>query len=169
MNINNRLGDYHMSRQDPAVLDRIYAGSNSAPSSPTHALRNTHLYKAPPSFLNHTTHSNRLGAIVAGSYSRNSRPSLPTSLLRQTLSNSGRSSLPASSSIVNMAVHQGSNRPRGYSPVIVRRSRPAGTMGENEGRVGGEREEEPMVAFNPCDRDVVISALKQKRYTCGYV
>ncbi len=160
LNVNNRLRDYHMSRQDPAVLDRMYT---SAPTSP--ARQNGYLYGTSPNFANHITHSNGHSmASPAGSYSRASRTALPTSLLRQTLTNSRRSSLPGGSSLVNMAVQRGGHAgSKNFSPVIVRLSGPA-TSSDGGGR--GEpanRQEAPGMAIDPCDKETVMSALKKKR------
>ena len=161
-NFNNRLGEYHMSKQNPAVLDRMY----SSPSSP----QKEQLYKTVSPLVNHTARLNGSGIAL-----RNCRSPLHTSLLKQTLGRVRRNSLPGQSSLVHMAVH-GSQRHYdsvGVSPVIVKLSSPDGRESTNRGRSSGglsleasswkNDERMLMAAPNPCDKTVVLSALKQKR------
>lgn len=158
-NFNNRLGEYHMSKQNPAVLDRMY----SSPSSP----QKEQLYKTVSPLVNHTARLNGSGIVL-----RNCRSPLHTSLLKQTLGRVRRNSLPSQSSLVHMAVH-GSQRHYdsvGVSPVIVKLSSPEPTnRSRSSGRLSLEAsswqngERTSMAAPNPCDKTTVLSALKQKR------
>ena len=135
-----------MSKQNPAVLDFLY----SSPSS-------TQSYKAASPLFNYS-YTN--GFPVA---SRNGRTPLHTSLLRQTLSNNKRrNSLPRTgSSLVHLAAQR---KHRNYdsvpvSPVIVRLSGPASTV---EDTTSAHKDENGKVKVNPCDKNVVISALKKR-------
>ena len=157
-NFNNRLGEYHMSKQNPAVLDRMY----SSPSSP----QKEQLYKTVSPLVNHTARLNGSGIVL-----RSCRSPLQTSLLRQTLGKVRRNSLPSQSSLVHMAVH-GSQRHYdsvGVSPVIVKLSSPEPINSRSSRGLGLEAsswqngERTSMAAPNPCDKTTVLSALKQKR------
>ena len=157
-----------MSKQNPAILDRMY----SSPSSP----QKEQLYKTVSPFVNHTARLNGSGIV-----SRNCRSPLHASLLRQTLGRVHRNSLPGQSSLVHMAVH-GSQRHYdsvGVSPVIVKLSSPdnkeptdrsglsRGLTTEASSWQNGERMS--TAAPNPCDKTVILSALKQKRWVFNLV
>ena len=155
-NVGNRLGDYHMSKQNPAVIDQLYSPRD----------HKNDLYKTASPLFNGLNHSNG---------SRSGRTQIQT-FLRQTLNR--RNSLPGSTgtSLVHLALQ---GRQRRYdsvpvSPVIVRLSG-SGLSGSKGAELGKLDEEE--TAVNPCDKDVVVSALRQKRwalfllwfYTCHYM
>ena len=158
-NFNNRLGEYHMSKQNPAVLDRMY----SSPSSP----QKEQLYKTVSPLVNHTARLNGSGIVL-----RNCRSPLHTSLLKQTLGRVRRNPLPG---LVHMAVHGSQRRydSVGVSPVIVKLSSPDSRESTNRNESSGELsleasswqndERTSMAAPNPCDKTTVLSALKQKR------
>lgn len=141
-NVGNRLGDYHMSKQNPAVIDQLYSPRD----------HKNDLYKTASPLFNGLNHSNG---------SRSGRTQIQT-FLRQTLNR--RNSLPGSTgtSLVHLALQ---GRQRRYdsvpvSPVIVRLSG-SGLSGSKGAELGKLDEEE--TAVNPCDKDVVVSALRQKR------
>lgn len=157
-----------MSKQNPAVLDRMY----SSPSSP----HKEQLYKTVSPFVNHNARLNGSGIV-----SRSCRSPLHASLLKQTLGRVRRNTLPGQSSLVHMAVH-GSQRHYdsvGVSPVIVKLSSPDNKEPTDRGRLSrgliteasswenGERMSN--AAPNPCDKTVILSALKQKRWVLNLV
>ena len=145
-NVGNRLGDYHMSKQNPAVIDQLYSPHKSS------------LYKTASPLFNGLSHSGHLNG------NRGGRTQIQT-FLRQTLNR--RNSLPGGgtgTSLVHLAIQ---GRQRKYdsvpvSPVIVRLSGSSLT-GSNKGAELGSLDEEE-ATVNPCDKDVVVSALRQKRW-----
>ena len=138
-----------MSKQNPAVIDQLYSPS---PASSSHK---NNLYKTASPLFNGLNHSRHLNG------NRSGRTQVQ-SFLRQTLNR--RNSLPGGTgtSLVHLAIQ---GRQRKYdsvpvSPVIVRLS--GSSLDEGKGMELGRLEEEE-TAVNPCDKDVVISALRQKR------
>lgn len=155
---NHRLGDYHMSRQNPAVLDHMYIGEPSP--------RKDFIgYKRP---LTPTLEPNRLPMSPNGSFplTRAGRQHslVMTSLVKQTLNNNGRSPLSNRSSLVQLAargspLHTNTSH---VSPVIVKLSEPE--KKNSKVRSPPSSHGDSMnIPFDPCDKNVVVSALKQKR------
>lgn len=161
---NNRLADYHMSKQNPDVLDRMY--SSSVPSSPrTSPLRSQ--MRNSPVYHNHSGTSSTSSSPGAQFQNRTSHTPNQMSLLRQTLrANKAQSS--SKSSLVQLATQRTSVKLSGpaasISPVVVRLSRGADTppsprLSRGSSTVGGNEEQ----ARNPCDKDTVLLALRSKR------
>ena len=146
-----------MSKQNPAVLDQMYSSSSSP--------QKDHLYKAVTPLISRTTRLNGSGILVG-----NDSTPAHTSLLKQTLGKIHRNSLPGHSSLVQLAV-RGTQRQYdsiGISPVIIKLSGPESTTGGGlEPELGMEtnlwQNDVRAPVANPCDKNVVLSALKQKR------
>lgn len=108
---NRRLVDYHMSRQNPAVLDHMYL-----PSSSLHQSYNV------PSPLQ-TSNTKPIGSVpMVRSGKRHSV--VMASLMKQSLNNNARHSVGlAGSSLVQLAAARAGRARNGYSsvsPVIVK-------------------------------------------------
>ena len=160
--VSSRLGEYHRAKQSPAVLDQFF--SPSAVSS--------NVYKSSPAMQTNSGRfsmfSSHQGSTVP-SLSPSRRPQTP---LRPSL-HPGRLTdqrvSPFGTSLVSLAVRGRLRETQslGVSPVIVHLSNPSDssrsgltnpnsyttqkTQGQGDNQV------------DPCDKDVVISALKQKR------
>ncbi len=161
---NNRLADYHMSKQNPDVLDRMY--SSSVPSSPQTSPLRSQIRNSP---LYHSGSSSTSSSPGVQFQNRMSHTPSQMSLLRQTLrANKAQSS--SKSSLVQLATQRTSVKLNGpaasISPVVVRLSRGADTppsprLSRGSSTNTGEGNEEQ--ARNPCDKDTVLSALRSKR------
>ncbi len=169
---HSRVREYHMSRQNPDIIDRLYSPSNKDESRNGHIETNTRNNRisspaASPFSIGH-------GRPATGGTSSGGTPS-QTTLLRQMLNSrksQSRSPVPGGGSLVQMATRRGAFgkagrllRNGGVSPVIVKL---AGVKNAEESKVeilNGE-DQRPN---NPCDKDVVLSALRQRRYGIHYL
>ncbi len=179
------IGDYHMSRQNPDVLDQMYSSSEAdVPDNHTQLFQGGTSYGA--------TSANRavLGRLN-GHHSTVISPKLPgsgappqMSYLRHML-NSRRAQSASPSSLVQLAARGGSVgvRRRGGGGGRLLRNRLGGvggspatakvagvartTGGEGEGREGHYVQQQPngldQQSQNPWDKEVVLSALRQRR------
>ena len=167
--MNSRIADYHMSKQNPDVLDRIYSSATPQVGySPFSSQLNTSpLYNSGP---NSTTSTPGVSF-----QNRVSHTPAQMSLLRQTLKAS-KSQSASHSSLVQLATQRSSVRLSSgatISPVVVRLSRGSATppphgARSNEGvfvnGIGSEGDADRLAnAGNPCDKDTVLSALRNKR------
>lgn len=175
----SRMGRYHMSRQNPDVLDHMYASQATPTPQPpsTQQTRNFHrelIYTPQKSRPHHTA--------ILGPYAvpadLNSVPPQP-SLLRQMLNARRAQSSSPSNSVVQFATRNGRRGRVGggllkrglVSPVVVRlagvRRRGDETCGGRErgwdGEDAGRFEREARDGRDPCDKEVVLDALRQKR------
>lgn len=150
----SRMGEYHRAKQNPAVLDQFY----SSPSQ-THLARN--LYKTTPTPL---SNSDRFGVPPGRQGSgfaplRRAQTPIQGSLFKGHLQT--HHSSPPGTSLVSLAVRgrlrQTESLP--VSPVIVQLSNPteAGSTSRDSNAPAGTP------SLDPCNKEVVISALKQKR------
>lgn len=153
----SRLGEYHRSKQSPSVLDQFL-------SPPTTLSRPSHtLYKSSPTLnINLERFNSRSGGTgVLLSPSRRARTPLQAPLLPARLSDQRPS--PFGPSLVNLAVRGRlrQSQSAAVSPVVVQLSSPSTSSGSSEvsQRIHNQGENRP----DPCDKEVVISALKQKR------
>eukprot|EP00731_Ephydatia_muelleri_P015342 Em0008g1062a len=140
LTLSHRPGEYHMTKQNPAILDHLHSPRQASVKDPL-------IYKSPTYFPPPPTQYTRSPLVHN------------TSLLQHAI-NSHRNSQPVGTSLVQLAV-RGSKRngENGLaSPMIVRLSGAGSALRPR----GGEEEEEHPVA-NPCDKDVIMSALKQRR------
>lgn len=141
---------YHMSRQNPAVLDKLYSIDQPSPS------QEELLYKTHSPGVNRAASSTLTARHLSG---HSPHVGLQSSLVKQTLSH--RSSLPsaaaAGSSIVQLAARRTHHS---ISPVVVRLAGPDSALEPHRYSTSprGER------AADPCSKDAVVLALKQKRY-----
>lgn len=170
--LRNRLADYHMSKQNPDVLDRMYS---SLPSSPVNGYRplNNHTFTPP---VHHNSSINSHSGMGLSFQNRATHTPVQMSLLRQTLkANRGQGSFGLSqTSLVQLATQKGSLRINGspaISPVVVRLSRgselPVERQGDSESTAlsdGDATSPREGGLGNPCDKDVVLSALRRRRY-----
>lgn len=159
----SRLGEYHRSKQSPAVLDQFFSPPTTL-SHPSHTL-----YKSSPTVNINSERFNVFsprseGPAVPLSPSRRARTPLQSSLLPRRLSDQRASSF--GPSLVNLAVRGRlrQSHSAAVSPVIVQLSSPStpsgsGGTSELSQRTQGQGENQP----DPCNKEVVISALKQKR------
>ena len=145
-----------MSKQNPAVIDQMYSSSASP--------QKDQLYKTVTPLMSRNTRLNGSGILV-----RNDSTPGHTSLLKQTLGKIHQNSLPGHSSLVQLAV-RGSQRQYdsiGVSPVIIKLSGPEPTTREglnpDLGMETSSWQNDRREVVNPCDKNVVLSALKQKR------
>ena len=158
---SSRLGDYHRAKQNPAVLDRLC-------SIPTHSRLS--LYKTSPT--PQTANSERFslfplrqdgGGSVLPPLRRAQTP------LQSPLQFSGYQTSPLHTSLVSLAMRgrlrQTESLP--VSPVIVQLSSPAGPSPSgtisHSGELSHSAQSQGEKRLDPCNRDVVMSALKQKR------
>lgn len=172
----SRVGEYHMSRQNPDILDQMYLSPSTANSTrflgagrggiytlgnrdrTTYMLGRVNGHRSPAI-------SPRLGSVGAPAQ---------LSYLRQIL-NSRRSQSVSPSSLVQLATRKGVGRTGrllkngvGGSPVIVR------LAGANRSEKKEEVQQAQVVnrsesnnkAVDPCDKEVVLSALRQRRLDC---
>lgn len=169
----NRLADYHMSKQNPDVLDRMYSSSFHSSPGNDHCPLNSRSFTPPGMKLSVNGHTGRNTSILKRA------PPTPTqmSLLKQALkANRGQSSFGTTgSSLVQLATRKrlwGVSGSPTVSPVVVRLSRGANThVGDDgiykepamsNGTTKSVGREEGL--GNPCDKDVVLSALRKRRY-----
>ena len=140
LTLSHRPGDYHMAKQNPAILDHLHSPRPSSVKDPL-------IYKSPTYVPPPPTHYTRSPLVHN------------TSLLQHTI-NGRRSAQPTGTSLVQLAVRGSQRNSENVlaSPVIVRLS---GTGSALRPR---DREEQQQTVANPCDKDVIMSALKQKRY-----
>lgn len=160
---SSRLGEYHRSKQSPAVLDQFFSPPTTL-SHPSHAL-----YKGSPTVNINSERFNVFsplseGTALALSPSRRARTPLQSSFFPRRLSDQRASSF--GSSLVNLAVRGRlrQSHSAAVSPVIVQLSTPStpsgsGGTSEVSQRIQSQGENQP----DPCNKEVVISALKQKR------
>ena len=167
MSVNTRIADYHMSKQNPDVLDRIYSsttpqngytpfGSRQTTTSPLYGSGHSSTNSSPGfTFQNQVSHT-----------------PVQMSLLRQTL-NASKSRSVSRSSLVQLATQRSSvrlNSGASISPVVVRLSRGTDTPSSKGVRseesvsrlVNGVSDGHAQVG-NPCNKDTVLSALRNKR------
>jgi len=186
--MSSRLADYHMSKQNPEMLDRMtspsahsrhtmvnnytasaqyqYLGSNSTGSSPyntsmpgSHSVGSSP-YRFPGSNSTGSSPYHSLGSNSALSPFPSNTPGTP-SLLRQSLQASKAQSQ-ARSSLVHLATQRSSVRLNSspMSPGIVRITRGSSTAANVPRESSSPAIREP----DPCDKDTVLSALRNKRY-----
>lgn len=166
-NMNARLADYHMSKQNPDVLDRMY--SSSLPSSQNSHLAN-HMISPSPYHSGSGSTNSSPGVLFQSRISHTPNQSL----LRQTLKAS-KAQTSSKSSLVQLATQRGSsirlNNVSTISPVLVKLSRgsdtpPSAVRSTSEltmptvsetGVIGSTQ------SGDPCDRDTVLTALRSKR------
>ena len=151
-----RLGEYHRSRQNPAVLDQFI--SSQSPQS---------LYKNSPTvrstserfnlFPSPATHS-----IMTGVSPLSRRTHTP---FRRSPFHSSATPSPFSTGLVGMAVRSRlrNSETQGISPVMVHLPGTSSIALSESAKETTSQSISGGEEVNPCDRDVVISALKQKR------
>ena len=187
------LGEYHMSRQSPDVLDQMYSSSGAAdnPDNPTHQFHHGDpggiIEPSYPPAVDRSALGRLNGHASAVIHRRGNSPQL--SYLRQLL-NSRRSQSPSPSSLVQLAarsgvgvgvgVRRGGGRLLrrhmvGGSPAVVKLAGVGRTSSEGEGErergEGNQQQQQPQQLTNgleerprnPCDKEVVLSALRQRR------
>ena len=170
--LRNRLADYHMSKQNPDVLDRMY--SSSLPSSPMNGYRPLNNNTFTPS-VHHNRSINSHSGMGLSFQNRVTHTPVQMSLLRQTMKSArGQGSFGLGhTSLVQLATQKGSLRMNGsptISPVVVRLSRksepPSEGRGDSESMslFNGDGSSMENGLGNPCDKDVVLSALRRRRY-----
>lgn len=153
----SRMGEYHRAKQNPAVLDQFY-------SSPSQTRLARNLYKTTPTPL---SNSDRFGLPPGRQGSglaplRRAQTPVQGSLLKGRLQTYHSS--PPGTSLVSLAVRgrlrQTESLP--VSPVIVQLSNPTDAGNTSfSGRDSSAPAGAP--SLDPCNKEVVISALKQKR------
>ncbi len=152
-----------MSKQNPALLDPVLPSSLALQTTPTQ--RGNSILASP------MYNTIRTGSSPKGSFQNHmSRTPTPVSLLRQTLK--ANKSLSSQSSLVQLATQRGSPRPTGLtasiSPVVVRLSRggtdtPPNVRLNNRGNPSTTRPTNQETAKDPCDKETVLTALRNKR------
>ena len=153
----NRLGEYHRSKQNPAVLDHYLSPNTTSQLSGS-------LYKNSP-----TVHANsdRFSLFPSPHGTTGFPPSrrVQTPLRSSLFHSRGHGVSPFGTSLVSMAVRGRlrQSQSTGVSPVIVQLSNSSspsqtGLTGRDEGT-----QQQGDTLHDPCNKDVVISALKQKR------
>lgn len=150
---HSRLAHYHMSKQNPELLlDPVFSPSPQATPPP----RGTSLLTSP------VYNAVRSGSSPVGVSFQMSRTPTPVSLLRQSLRANKTHS--AQSSLVQLAT-QRAVRPTGLSasisPVIVRLS-PTNTR-LTRGNPSGTRATNQETVSDPCGKETVLTALRNKR------
>ena len=155
-----------MSKQNPDVLDRIYSSTTSQNGYSPFGSRQT---TTPLYGSGHSSTNSSPGFTFQN---RASHTPVQMSLLRQTL-NASKSQNTSGSSLVQLATQRSSVRltsGASISPVVIRLSRGSDTPPSKGVRseesvsrlvngVGGGHAQ----AGNPCDKDTVLSALRNKR------
>ena len=145
-------GKYHMSRQNPDVLDRMYASSNQQ------------LQKISDNSVLNDGQSPVMIGPSGHTGTVHFTPPYQTTLLRQMLNARRLRSTPPSS-LVELATMKGGRllRKSVASPVVVKLAGVKRSNREESGRgkiVNGREQSTP----NPCDKEVVLKALRQRRY-----
>ena len=149
----SRLGDYHRSKQNPAVLDQLI-------TSPTPQ----NLYKSSPAIQPSSERFNifSLPQNTTTGFSPLSRR-IQTPFRLSPFQTTRRSASPFGTGLVSMAVRGRlrESQTSGVSPVMVHLPSTSLSVSRGSERDGLQSSEEAPV--NPCNREVVISALKAKR------
>lgn len=170
----HKIGEYHMSRQNPDILDRMYA---KATPTPRHMLGSGKVQNELAAPISHTPKTHE--SDDPGAYSSPVSVESPQqmSLLRRML-NARKLQASSPSSIVQLAIQGGkSRRPKRAgllrssvaSPVMVpvgglRKPRQEEVKSDNEGGndddggVGTEKGKR-----DPCSKETVLDALRKKR------
>ena len=165
------VNGYHMSKQNPDVLDRLCS------PTPDHLLHKKTLTPATVRV------SGGGGGILIGT--RNGHLPGQSSLVKQMLNDKHR----AAASLVHLATRGKSFRPGvNISPVVVKLSGVAPSQGlpsnssstSNQGESGSpensaevksrssDGEGSAGKSRDPCDKNVVLSALRRRRYSCKF-
>ena len=162
----SKIGEYHMSRQNPDILDRMYAQATPTPRA-LGARKMQSEFKAPISHTPRPHQSTVLGPYVTPA-DADSPPQM--SLLRRML-NARKIQTGSPRSVVQLAMQGGRGRGErragllktgvlSPSPVVVTLGgarRPEGRLSNVEVEMAEEQKQDP------CDAVVVLNALRQKR------
>lgn len=161
----SRVGDYHMSRQNPNVLDQMYSSNHSTQeSNGVYVLGSRDSPYSPVAQVN--------GHHTLGMSPR-ARGVSQVSFLRQMLNS--RRARSASPGLVQLANRKTLGRPGrllrnglvGGSPVTVKLAGVKKGAEEERGKLQPSRVlnggEQKLGVPNPCDKEAVLSALRQKR------
>lgn len=163
---SNRLVDYHRSKQNPAVLDQYLSPNNTSSQ-----LSNS-LYKNSPTVHANSNRFTQSPHLITGFppiSTRHVQTPLRSSLFHTGLSPGGRGVPPFGTSLVSMAVRGRlrQSQSAGVSPVIVQLSSSSNlsqtSLTTSRGDNSMQQDQEGGNQPDPCSKDTVISALKQKR------
>lgn len=157
---SSRLGEYHRAKQNPAVLDQFF-------SPPTVSRVSQSLYKSSPAVPAISERFNVLSSRPGGS-SVPLSPSHRAQTPRQSSMLPGRLPdrvSPFGTSLVGLAIRSRlrQTESRAVSPVIVQLSNPSSPSGLTSSNLPQSIQGQGENQLDPCNKDVVISALKQKR------
>lgn len=160
---SSRLGEYHRSKQSPTVLDQFFSTPTTL-SQPSQTL-----YKSSPAVNRNSERFNVLSSRPGGtslpfSPSRRAQTPLRSSLQPGRLSDQRTS--PFGPSLVNLAIRGRlrQSHSAAVSPVIVQLSTPPNSSASGLTSEASQRiQDQEGNRLDPCNKDVVISALKQKR------